>query len=119
MESLPTSLKQELNFKLEVEINSNKNNSFGVKFSANSYSYLLIEAKQKNDNFMNKTYSNKFTIDKIKENKYFYMFDDLKEICNELSERLKTNEIKLIENKKNLILLINLPISTIKEINLI
>ena len=107
--------EKKLEFKLEFEINSNKNNAFSLILSADNYSFLNIKAIQKNDLF-NKSYSNKFTIDKIKENKYFFMFDDLKEICNELSDRIKTKEIKLIENANNLILFITLPTSKIKEI---
>ena len=109
-------IDSKLEFNLEIEISSNKNNLFSIIFNEDAYSFLNIKAIQKNDIF-NKSFSNKFSINEIKENnKYFILFNDLKEICNELSERLKTNEIKLIENKKNLILLINLPISTIKEI---
>jgi len=62
----------------------------------------------------NKSYSNKFSIDQIKENKYFLIFDDLMEICDELSERIKTKEVKLLENTNNLILFIILPTTKIK-----
>ena len=44
------------------------------------------------------------------------MFDNLKEICDEISERIKTKEIKLIENANNLIFIISLPSTKIKEI---
>ena len=83
-------------FKLEMEINSDKNNVFSLILNADNYSYLNIKAIQKNDLF-NKSFSNKFTVDKIKENKYFLMFEDLKEICDELSERIKNKEMMLIE----------------------
>ena len=102
-------------FKLEIEINSDKNNVFSLILNADNYSYLNIKAFQKNYLF-NKSFSNKFTVDKIKENRYFLNFEDLKEICNELSERIKNKEIKLIENANNLIFIISLPSTKIKEI---
>ena len=102
-------------FKLEIKIISDKNNEFSLILSADNYSYLNIKAIQKNDLF-NKSFSNKFTVDKIKENKYFLMFEDLKEICDELSERIKTKEMKLIENENNLIFIIYLPTTKIKDI---
>ena len=44
------------------------------------------------------------------------MFDNLKEIWNELSDRIKNVEIRLIENINNLIISVPLPTSKIKEI---
>ena len=102
-------------FKLEIELNSDKDNVFSLILNADNYSYLNIKAIQKNDLF-NKSFSNKFNVDKIKENKYFLMFEDLKEICDELSERIKTKDIKLIENANNLIFIISLPSTKVKEI---
>ena len=64
----------------------------------------------KNDLFK-KSFSNKFPTEKIKENKYFLMFDDLNEIWNELLDRLKNGEINLIENIEKLIISIPLPTS--------
>ena len=111
----PTPFEKKLEFKLEIEINSNKNNPFTLIFNADTYDYLNIQAKQKNDLF-HKSFSNSIPTKKIKENKYFSLFDDLKEICCELSERIKSNGIKLIENINNVIIIITLPISKIKEI---
>ena len=112
---VPSTNEKQLNFKSEIEISSNKNNNFSVSFYANSYSFLEIKSIQKNDLLENSFY-NKFSTDTIKENKYFYQFDDMKEICNELSERIKMKEIKLIENNDNIIIVISLPSSKIKEI---
>ena len=112
---VPSTNEKQLNFKSEIEIISNKNNNFSVSFYANSYSFLEIKSIQKNDLLENSFY-NKFSTDTIKENKYFYQFDDMKEICNELSERIKMKEIKLIENNDNIIIVISLPSSKIKEI---
>ena len=113
--SLTQNYEKKLEFKLEIEINSDKNNSFTIIMNVDDYSYLNIKAIKKNDLF-NKSFSNKYSIDKIKENKYFIMFDNLEEICNELSDRIKTKEIKLIENINNLKFTISLPVNKIKEI---
>ena len=116
MEEAPTpNFEKQIEFKLEIEINSDKNNNFIIILNVDDYSYLNIKAIKKNDLF-NKSFSNKYSIDKIKENKYFNMFDNLEEICNELSVRIKTKEIKLIENINNLIFSISLPVIKIKEI---
>ena len=114
--SLPnTDMGKSMVFNLEFEINSDKDNAFSLILNADNYSYLNIKANQKNDSF-NKSFSNKFAVDKIKENKYFLIFEDLKEICDELFERIKTKEMKLIENANNLIFIISLPSTKIKEI---
>ena len=107
--------EKKLDFKLEIEVNSDKNNNFTLILNADNHSYLNIKAIQKNDLF-NKSFSNKFNVDKIKENKYFLMFEDLKEICDELFERIKTKELKLIENANNLLFIISLPSTKVKEI---
>ena len=98
----------------EIEVESNKNNSYSIVLKM-EFNSLLIQAIQKN-NLFHKSFSNKFSIEKIKENKYFSLFDNLKEIFNELLERIKNKEMKLIENKNNLILSVSLPITKIKEI---
>ena len=87
-----------------------QNNTFTLILNADNHSYLNIKAIKKNDLF-NKSFSNKFSTDKIKENKYFFMFDNLKEICDEISERIQTKGIKLIENANNLIFAISLLIA--------
>ena len=102
-------------FNLEIEIKSDKNNIYSLVLNADTYSYLNIKATQKNDLFK-KTFLSQFSVDEIKENKYFFMFDDLKEICNELSERIEKKEMKLIENLDGLNFIISLPSTKIKEI---
>ena len=44
------------------------------------------------------------------------MFDDLKEICDELSNLINKNEVKLIENNNNLNIFFALPSTKIKQI---
>ena len=116
MSLVPTANEKKIGFNLEIEINSDKNNLFSLIMNAENDSYLLIKAIQKNDLFHN-SFSNKYTLKQLNENRYFALFDNLKEICNELSDRIKTKEIKLIENLNNLIFTISLPIAKLKEIS--
>ena len=81
---------KEIGFNLETEAKSDKNNSFSVIFTSKENSFLEIHAFQKNNLFKN-IYYNKFSPEKIKENKYFIQFDDLNEIFEELYERIKKN----------------------------
>ena len=111
----PNTPEKTLDFKFAIQINSNKNIIYEIIFKAQTYSYLEIKAKSTND-LLNKSFSNKFTTEKIKENKYFSMCDDLKEICSELENRLKLKEINLKENDNNLVISISLPTIKIKEI---
>ena len=106
---------KKLGFNFEFEAESDKNNTFSIILNADTYSFLQIKATRKNDLFK-KCFSSQILVDKIKENKYFLMFDDLKEICNEISERIKKKEMKLEENLEGLNLFIYLPSTKIKEI---
>ena len=101
-------------FNTEIPIKSNKNNSFLIFFDLES-DYLLIQARKKDDYF-NKSFSNKFTLEKIRENKYFSLFVGLKEIYDEIKEIIKIKEIKIIEEETNLILSLSLPNIKTKEI---
>ena len=110
-----TSNENKLEFKFDTEVSSNKGNNYLITFYTEIDNYLIINAINKTDIF-NKSFSNRFSTEKIKENKYMNMYDDLKEICNELSERIKINSLKIIEGIKTLIILISLPNAKIKEI---
>ena len=115
MQTVQNEKDKKLGFNFEFEAESDKNNTFSIILNADTYSFLQIKATQKNDLFK-KCFSSQILVDKIKENKYFLMFDDLKEICNEISERIKKKEMKLEENLEGLNLLIYLPSTKIKEI---
>ena len=111
----PTPNENKLEFKLETKAISNEGNYYLITFYTETYNYLIINAINKTDIF-NKSFSNRFSTEKIKENKYMNMYDDLKEICKELSERIKINSLKIIEGIKTLIISISLPNAKIKEI---
>ena len=111
----PIPLLNNIQFKNKKKIISDKNNEFSVLFQSQSNSEIFIEALQSN-NLFQKVYSNIFPIEKIKKNKYFYQFDNLKEICEELTERIEKEVISLNEKNTCIILSIPLPSSKIKEI---
>ena len=80
---------------------------------AEYYSYIKIEAINKRKK---KIFYNKFTIKKIKENKYFKKYDNIQEICNELEKHIKNETIILIEKDKLLMIVIPIPNNEIKSI---
>lgn len=107
-----------LNFKKEIELNSDKNNLYKIIFKAEDHSNLNIKAFGKKDLFIN-LFSNKFSIEKIKENKYFAMCDNLNEICDELESRINNKDISIKEKENNLIITISLPAIKVKEITFV
>ncbi len=107
-----------LNFNYEIKVKSDKGNDFLINFSAETYSFLEIKAIKKND-LTTKTFFNQFSPEKIKENRYMLAFDDLDEICQELSGKIKENGIQLTEEIDNVCISIPLNNSKIKEIQLI
>ena len=116
METAPTlNIDENFEFNLSFELNSKNNNPYSINLYAEANSYILIKATKKDDLFYN-SFSNKFTLEKIKENKYFLLFDNLREIFNELSERINMKQISLIEKEQTLDFVISLPVSKIKEI---
>jgi len=56
-------------------------------------------------------------VKEIPQNKYFYQFDNLKEICDELSIRISKEKISINEGINSIVIFICLPSSKIKEIN--
>ena len=104
-----------LNFNYEIKVKSDKGNDFLINFSAETYSFLEIKAIKKNE-LTTKIFFNQFSPEKIKENRYMLAFDDLDEICQELSGKIKENGIQLTEELDNVCISIPLNNSKIKEI---
>ena len=104
--------KIKFDFNINKEAISDKSNKFDLLFKTVD-SNLDITAT--NNDLIQKTYSNTFSVDKIKENKYFLQFDDLKEICEELKDRISEGKLSLIEETNSLILSIPLPSSKIRD----
>ena len=106
-----TQIISEKSFK--IELSSDNNNSYSLEF--NLKNYFEIIAYQIN-NIINKSYSNKYTFEEIKETKYFLQFDTFCEILDEIKVRIDENKITLKESENKLILNIPLPTSKSKEI---
>ena len=70
-----------------------------------------------NQKIGNNQFSTSISLDKFKENRYFNQFDDMKEICQELTERIKPENLKLIHDNNVLILSVLLPSTKFKEIS--
>ena len=106
--------KEKIIYNPQISVNSNKNNNYLIFFQVES-NYFYIEARKKDD-FFNKVYSNKFSLEKIRENKYFSDFVDLKKINDEIKEIIKIKETTIFEDESKLILSISLPYVKVKEI---
>ena len=102
------------NKSFQIELSSDKNNSYSLTFNLNNNS-IEITANQTND-IIHKSFSNKYSFEEIKGNKYFLQFDTLEETLDELKERINNNKIIIKENEDNLIINIPLPSSKYKEI---
>ena len=111
MEGEKTILSEGKSF--QIELNTNRNNKFLIIIHLDNE--IKIVANQIND-IIKKSFSNKFTFEKIRENKYFLQFDSLKEIFDELKERINSNKITLEEYENSLKINIQLPSSKNKEI---
>ena len=101
------------NESFQVELSSDKNNSYSVMFNLNNS--IEITANQTND-IIRKSFSNKYSFEEIRKNKYFLQFDTLEEILNELKERINNNKKIIKENEDNLIIDIPLTSSKIKKL---
>ena len=67
------------NESFQVELSSDKNNSYSVMFNLNNS--IEITANQTND-IIHKSFSNKYSFEEIRINKYFLLFDTLEETIN-------------------------------------
>ena len=99
------------------QLESNKKNIIEIKLIKN-ISKITIEGKYKNLSEPIIYYSRQ-SIDEIKINKYFLMFDNLKEVYEELINLIKNNKCSLIEENNKLIISIPIATTKIKEIKLI
>ena len=99
------------------ELESNKKNKIDIKISKN-ITKITIEGKYK-DLIEPILYYSKQSIEEIKKNKYFLMFDNLEEIYEEIVNLIKNNNLSLIEENNTLIISIPLSTTKIKEIKII
>ena len=100
-----------------IEIESDKKNKIEIKIMK-KVTKIIFEAKNKTS-IETISYYSKQTIEEIKMNKYFLMFDNLEEIYDEILNLMKNNKVCLTEENSRLI--INIPLSNtkIKEIKIV
>ena len=100
-----------------LEIESDKKNKIEIKIMK-KVTKIIFEAKNKTS-IEPIIYYSKQTIEEIKMNKYFLMFDNLEEIYDEILNLMKNNKVYL--TKENCRLIINIPLSNtkIKEIKIV
>ena len=106
--------EKQLNFKIKKEVCSNNNQDFIVFFTTESENKLSIKAIKYG--LTKIIYTNTFSVREIQQNKYFYQFDNLKEICDELSIRISKDKMSINEGINSITISIYLPSSKIKEI---
>ena len=109
MDEAPLTLEKSF----QLELLSDKNNSYSLEFNLNSC--IEIIANQIN-NIINKSYSNKYSFEEIRETKYFLQFDTFSEILDEIKIRIDSNKIVIKENENKLIINVPLPSTKNKEI---
>ena len=110
-----TPMEQETTLESKIfDIKSNKMNNFEIKISRN-INHLIFEGKYKNT-LESIIYLSKKTLEELKINKYFLMFDNLKEIYDELINLIQNNNPNLIEDNNKLLISIPLSTTKIKEI---
>ena len=115
--STPSEEEEKILDSKDFELESDKKNNFKIKISKN-ISKIIIEGKNKNlvEPII---YYSKQSIEEIKKNKYFLMFDNLDEIYEEIINLIKNNKNSLIEENNKLIISIPLSTTKIKEIKIV
>ena len=111
--STPDSTPKEENKFTEFETISDKNNKYQIVLK-NKNNSLLISCKS-NDIIIDHFYEKIFSMEQIKENKYFYQFDTIDEIINEIILKNSTKKPLVKEGNNEMSLIIYLSTSKIKD----
>ena len=97
----------------EIQLPTDKNNTYSITFISDDS--LEITANLINS-IINKSFSNRFAFEEIKENEYFLEFNDLNEIFDEIKDKIINNKITINENENSLEIKIALSSEENKEI---
>ena len=102
---------------INLELKTDKNILFDITiYYLSDKLYFKGESK---DKFPQKKYKKEYTLEEIKENKFFYLYENIKEIYDELDSLINNikdkNELKLFEETNKIIISIPLPSIKIKE----
>ena len=98
-------------------LKSDKNTSFNINIK-NFSLYIEIQA-QYQDNMKKNEFKGKFSLEKLKLNKFLSIYDSIDEIYDELIHEFSKNNPELIENENNILINIPIGLSKFKEIALI
>ena len=105
------------NDSIELNLVSDKNILYDISIFVLS-DKICLNAESKY-NFPQKKYKNEYTLDQIKENKFFYLHENIKEIYDELDSIIKNlkekNELNILEETNKIIIRVPLPSIKIKE----
>ena len=83
-----------VHYEKKFVIETENNSKYDIYLKSNDSSSIKLEGNFKN-NLTNENYSSVLSIEKIKENKYFLMFDTIDEILTEISFLLEKTILKL------------------------
>ena len=99
------------------EITSNKGKKYVISFKNNGTTLLITSIYD--DSIRKIFYESFYSLEKIKENKAFYIYDSIDEILSELFPLIDEGKTKLNEETNLIILTIDLPFQKIKQIDFI
>ena len=99
---------------IELKLKSDKNLNYNISiYYIEDRLFFCGIAK---DNFQNKKFEKQYSLEEVKENKFFYLHESIKEVYDELDALIKNykdiNEVKLLEETNKLLIIF--PLNTIK-----
>ena len=113
----PTTNCEVKNKEKTFETTSNKGNKYITTFKNNGTNLLITSIY---DDIIRKNfYESLYSLEKIKENKAFYIYDTIDEILSELFPLIDEGKTKINEESNLIILTIELPLQKIKKIDFI
>ena len=97
-------------------LSSDKSKKYNITFIERENN-LYIKAEEDNNMIIKKNYEGLFSMEKLKENKFLYMYNSLNEILDELFPLIDEGKTELKEENDLLNFIIKLPIKKVKEIS--
>ena len=110
----PTTNCEVKNKEKTFETTSNKGNKYITTFKNNGTNLLITSIY---DDIIRKNfYESLYSLEKIKENKAFYIYDTIDKILSELFPLIDKKEVKIIEETKFIKINFTLPLKKFKNI---
>lgn len=107
--------KPEISIKLKLKSDKNLNYDISIYYIEDR---LFFTGITKNI-LQNKRYENQYSLEEVKQNKFFYLHESIKEVYDELDVLIKNykdiNEVKLLEETNKLLIIFPLNTLKIKE----